>query len=100
MDILFDPITRDIVLKGNDFITTDNPSVQNGGILLYARASNLLRPDFQIGIEEVMGSNMGKVTYEMNRWKAMANADGATLVNWSASNSGNDFGLNLNISYE
>ena len=84
-DILFDITTREIVLRNNDFDTTDNPSVQNGGILLYGRGMNPLLPMYGIGlIPEVIDGNTRDLVYELNRWQAMALLDGATLAKWSA----------------
>lgn len=83
-DVKFDIRTREIVMQGNDFSLQSNPSVQNGGIAQYSRASNLRFPMFGIGIEDMMNANMTKVTFEMNRWKSMVSADGATIARWSA----------------
>ena len=99
-DLQFDIINRELVMNGGDFVATSDRSAQNGGILLRARATNAARPDFGIGIEEVMNSDMTKLTFEMNRWKQMAKNDGATLANWKAVNTGASFGLSYQVSYE
>lgn len=89
-DILFDIITREIVLTDSlfttdlDFKTTDNPSVQNGGICLFGRCINLSYPMFGIGMEEPMGANMNKMAYELNRWQTQVKNDGATVATWKA----------------
>lgn len=88
-DIAFDITTREIFMQKDDFLTTTNPSVQNGGILLYGRGMNPLLPMFGIGlIPEVIEGNTRDFTYELNRWQAMAILDGATLAKWTASGLG------------
>lgn len=89
LDIVFDIITREIVMTGSgvtsDFATTDNPSVQNGGILLRSKVAVLTNPMYGIGLpEQVMGSHASVVTAELNRWKAMCIKDGGTLAKWAA----------------
>ena len=89
-DIQFDPVAREIVLTAPlgssslDFVTTTNPSVQNGAILQYSRATNLVNPIFGIGMEQIFGSDMTILAKEMNRWKAQAILDGATLAKWTS----------------
>lgn len=88
-------------MKNNDFATTTNPSVQNGGILLYSRCANLGKPMAGIGMEEVMGADMSKTAYEMNRWQQMAKDDGAPVAKWSAAPvGGNQVGITTEVSYE
>jgi hypothetical protein len=106
LDIEFDITTREVVttappFSGNfDFATTDNPSVQNGGNILYSRCANPLAPMIGIGILEVMGSNNSKVAYEMNRWQAMTTNDGAVLAKWTATNTGgNNTGIDIKQDY-
>jgi hypothetical protein len=84
LDIKFDISNREIMMQDNDFALQSNPSVQNGGIALYSRADNLRFPMFGIGAEDMINANMGKVAYEMNRWKSMTTSDGATIARWSA----------------
>ena len=84
LDVAFDIVTREIVMKDNDFATTDNPSIQNGGILLYSRCARLQFPMAGIGIEYLMGADMTIAAFEMNRWQIMAKNDGATIARWSA----------------
>ena len=89
-DIEFDITARDIVLTAplfsgvEDFATTNNPSAQNLGNLLFSRCSNTTWPMVGIGMEEVIGSDLTKTAYEMNRWKAQAILDGATVAKWTA----------------
>lgn len=97
---MFDIMTREIVMKANDFALQVNPSVQNGGIALYSRADNLRFPMFGVGVEDMMNSNMSKVAFEMNRWKAMVSNDGATIARWSAAPfSGNQVAITTDTSY-
>lgn len=99
-DIQFDVVTREIVMKDNDFLTTSNPSIQNGGILLYSRCCHLSHPMAGIGVEEVMGSDLTKTTFEMNRWQQMVKDDSATKVGWKAvPNVGNEIIIEVEVSY-
>lgn len=84
MDLLFDIGTRELVMKNGDFVTTNDPSPQNSGILLRSRCAVLLQPIAGVGIEQVINSNNTTMAYEMNRWKAMAIADGAVSAYWQA----------------
>ena len=93
-DILFDTVKRDIVMTGSgdtgDFATTTNPSVQNGGILLYSRCAVLTNPMYGIGVEQLMNAHPAVAVSEMNRWQAMCKQDGATLAKWSGSANAED----------
>ena len=100
LDVTFDLVTREIVIKNNDFALQTNPSVQNGGIALYSRADNLRFPMFGIGIEDMMNAGMTKVAYELNRWKIMVANDGAAIVRWSAvPYQGNTAAISTEVSY-
>lgn len=105
-DLQFDITTREIVLsdplgsESLDVVTTDNPSVQNGGILLYARCPNVVYPMFGIGIEDIMNTNSAAAAFEMNRWQQQAKLDGATIAKWTATTQGNEITLSQKISYE
>jgi hypothetical protein len=99
-DILFDITTREIVMNNNDFATTANPSVQNGGIALYSRCANLRFPMFGIGVEDLMNGDMTKAAYEMNRWQVMTKNDGADIARWSAAPfAGNQVAIQTEVSY-
>ena len=106
-DIQFDPVAREIVLTAPlgsasmDMVTTVNPSVQNGAILQYSRCTNLVYPMFGIGMEQVFGSDMSILAFEMNRWKTQAKQDGATLAKWTSSilSGINNFLVAIQISY-
>lgn len=99
-DLQFDIVTRELVMKNNDFVLTANPSVQNGGNLLYSRGANPLLPMFGIGlIPEIIEGNPKVLTYEMNRWKFQAIQDGATLAEWTATPSARNSTTLTDISY-
>jgi len=84
-DIAFDIGTREIVMKNNDFATTANPSVQNGGIILMSKGANPRVPWKGIGLlPGIIEAASTVLTYDMNRWKAQVINDGATLAKWSA----------------
>jgi len=99
-DILFDITTREIVMKNNDFATTENPSVQNGGIILYSQCANPLVPMMGVGILNIINGNMTKAAYELNRWQAQAKTDGATIATWTAEPIGGSANIHTDISYE
>lgn len=99
-DITFDIVNREIVLKNNDFEQTVNPSVQNGGILLYSRCANPVLPILGIGILEVINAGMSKVAYELNRWQSQAKDDGATIAGWKSNPVNGSADIITDISYE
>lgn len=100
-DILFDVSTREIVMVGNDFAQTPDPSVQNGGILLYGRCFNPLLPMFGIGLTpEIINGNTRDLTYEQNRWVSQAVLDGATIASWSGTTTPQNANIVNNISYD
>ena len=74
-DFLFDPNTRDVVIKDGDFVLVDDPSEQNGGILRDAHCFSIYNPNYGIGLERVINSGVEKVNYEMNRWQSQIAAD-------------------------
>ena len=88
-------------MKDSDFKITKNPSIQNGGIMLYSHCSNLLNPVAGIGMQELIGGNMTKVAYELNRWQTMAKNDGASIARWAAAPyGGNEVAITTEVSYE
>lgn len=99
-DLEFDIVTRELVMVKGDFATTTNPSVQNGGSILYSRGANPLAPMIGIGlIPEVIEGTPKVLTYELNRWQSMAYADGATLAQWTAIPSPRNSDVLTDISY-
>lgn len=88
-----------MVVQTGGFITTSNPSVQNGGLILQARAFNSLNPILGIGINQVRGGSVLQANYEFNRWKQQVVADGgrasvSTVTNGSGNASGFEWGTN------
>lgn len=61
---------------GVDFQITEEPSEQNGGIILLFRAFNSSNPLLGINVNQVRGGSVLQANYEMNRWKAQIFADG------------------------
>lgn len=102
-DIIFDPILRDLVFAPDgDFATTDNPSTQNGTILLEARCMNILQPQFGIGFNsQVLGGDTSQAAFQLNRWTAMVRADGG-VANWKRKNNppNINFDFEGNVSYQ
>lgn len=103
-DILFDIITREVVMfkeatPTEDMKLTSNPSVQNGGILLFSRCANVTNPIPGIGMEQVMNGNSYNATFEMNRWKQQCLADGATLATWNGVTENNVLKFTTDQSY-
>ena len=106
LDIMFDITTREIQMSDalfsgdEDFLLQDNPSVQNGGILMYGRAFNLDFPMAGIGAEENINAPASKMAYEANRWQQMAKADGATIAKWTTEIVGlNQINIHQQVSY-
>lgn len=80
-----------------DFATTENPSVQNGAILLLARGMNVNAPNYGIGIGENINGNSTTAAVQYNRWKGMCFGDGATICIWNYKPAIQD--VQLQISY-
>lgn len=99
-DILFDVVTREMVMQNNDFAITSNPSIQNGGIIQYSRCSFLSTPMLGIGMEDLINSATVKTAYEMNRWQQQCKQDTATIAKWTATQTGQVIKINIQISYE
>lgn len=76
-DIEFDVVTREIIFAPNgDFSTVDNPSTQNGAILLEARCMNITNPSYGIGFNsQIIGSDSAQAAFQLNRWAAMVGQD-------------------------
>lgn len=97
-DIFFDIVNREIVLSANDFETTVNPSIQNGGIILYSRGAHLQTPMVGISILEVINSDRLKRTYELNRWQQQVVEDGGK-ARWSIPATANPDGIFTEVNY-
>jgi len=82
--IKFDPVTREVVRKNNDFVLTTNPSDQNAGIILFSKGAFPLTPMLGIGlVPQVINGPVPVFTFEMNRWQFQMINDGATFARWS-----------------
>lgn len=100
-DIVFNPISRDLEFAENgDFLLTENPSTQNGGILLEARCMNILKPAFGIGFNsQILGGPRENAALQLNRWVSQVNADGGK-AKWATKNQrGADFSFDASVNY-
>lgn len=97
-DLMYDINARDLVMKNGDFVYTDNPSVQNGMLLLLSRANNIRNLIMGIGINQLRGGTVANVSYEMSRWKSQVQQDGGQAsVSVNADSTGNtEIGWDLN----
>lgn len=83
-DLTFDPVSRDLIFAPNgDFLINENPSTQNGTILLEGRAMNITNPAFGIGFNsQVQGGDEAQAAFQLNRWVQQCIADGANNAAW------------------
>jgi len=102
-DIGFDIEKREVILKDGDFFIADNPSVQNGGIILETKNAFVSNPTLGVGILGVMGAPVSQVSFEMNRWKSQCLNDGAKKASYKIIATNNDYSeikITTDISYE
>lgn len=102
-DLAFNLVTREITFlpDGSDFAVTAHPSVQNGGILLYALCPNPDLPMYGIGLfPEIAGGTSQLLVYFLNRWQQQAYQDGATVAKWSIKSVNGQEALVTQVSYE
>lgn len=101
-DILFDLVSREIVFSGSgnnsDFDLTQNPSVQNGGVIMYGRAFNIYQPIYGIGVEEFMNGNMTNAAAQLARWKQQVQADGGK-GSYTSKPIPNDIDFTIDVEY-
>lgn len=98
--IHFDIVTQEITFKNNDFELTENPSVQNGGIIEISRCAFIETPMLGIGLTDFINSNSSTASFEMNRWQFQCKNDGATKATWKGTvMSGNGIQVTTDISY-
>lgn len=100
-DILFNSVTREIVFASNgDFETTDNPSVQNGAIILEARVFNIQKPQYGIGFNsQIIGGPRSQAALQLNRWVQQIQSEGAK-AKWNALQANNaDFSFEADVNY-
>jgi hypothetical protein len=98
-DILFDTILREVPIVNGDFELTQNPSTQNGGILLEARAYDVYQPIYGIGIQYFMNGNLINVNAQMNRWVAQVKQDGGLASFNSLRYIDGGLAFNSNVNY-
>lgn len=98
IDFVYDIDAQDLVVQTGGLITTDNPSVQNGGLILLARAFNSLNPILGINVNQVRGGSVLQANYEFNRWKSQVISDGGkaavSAITDNAGNTGFDWEVN------
>lgn len=101
MDIVWDAELRDISFAPNgDFEVTDNPSAQNGAIMLQARAFNILQPVFGIGFNsQVLGGTSAEAAFELNRWVAQVQADKGRAKWERVTDPRNEFSFKAEVNY-
>lgn len=101
-DIEFNIITREIDFTGvgnnSDFTLTQNPSVQNGGIIMYSRAANIYLPIFGIAVEQFINGNQTNAAKELARWKQQVVQDGGKGTYTSVPNV-NELDFDLKVDY-
>ena len=81
-DLYFDPNTREIIIDQGDFSIISNASIQKGDIIQYSHGAFLSTPALGIGMENIIGTTLSMVAYEMNRWAQQCLSDGAKRASW------------------
>lgn len=85
--IAFDYETREIQIVNGKTVITENPSVQNGMIILNTNCINPYKPDLGIAFNPI-NSQQSSVNFELNRWKNQCLKDGAKVANFTATSTG------------
>lgn len=98
-DLTFDSSKRDLVISNGDFVTQDNPSVQNGAIIRDAHCFSLRFPIFGIGLQRVISSTISTINFEMNRWVSQVKSDGATKADFTIELEDGQAKINNTVSY-
>ena len=100
IDILFDPITREIQFENGDFKLTDDPSIQNGAIIKDSTVANIYFPTIGVGINEnLMNSPIEKVVNLMGLWASQCKQDGATRADYQLNQTGANIDIEIDVSY-
>lgn len=99
-DLYYDIEAQDLVVQNGDFVLTDNPSTQNGGIILLARGINSKNPILGINVEQIRSGSVLQANYEMNRWKQQVIADGGRASVTSKTDMAGNTMFNWQVSYE
>ena len=76
-DIKFDIETMELVIENGDFVLELNPSVQNGGLILYTKNAFLIYPLLGIGINSMRNLNQSQIQKLLYKWQSQVVADGA-----------------------
>ena len=99
-DIEFNTITREIEFENGDFKLTENPSIQNGGIIKDSTCANIYFPTIGIGINEnLINSPIEKVDYLMKLWQQQCRQDGATAADYKLTQNVSDINIEIDVSY-
>jgi hypothetical protein len=86
-DLKFDIDTMELAIKDGDFVLIDNPSAQNGALILKTQNCNLYTPTLGVNIVNSILDNTG-VQFHLNRWKEQCKADGAILAEYTINDDG------------
>ena len=98
-DIFFDITTMELVIKDGDFVLNPNPSVQNGGLILYTKNAFLNTPLLGIGINSMRNLSKNDNLKSLYTWQQQVIADGAESA--SATQTPNSKNLNIyDINYQ
>lgn len=99
LSLEYDIEEQDLVITNGGLTLTDNPSVQNGGIVLLFRSFNVDNLILGIGINQIRGGSVLQANYEMNRWRAQVVKDGGRASVTTRMDGGNTF-FNWGVNYE
>lgn len=99
-DLAFDIDAQDMVMTNGDFTSTDSPSVQNGGIILLARAFNVNNLILGINVNQIRAAKVTQANYEMNRWKQQVISDGGQATVTSISDGEGDTDFDWQVKYQ
>lgn len=75
-DFEFNIETRELVITDGDFTYKENPSSQNGGIILNSRCAINRNPVLGIGMEQIINGAEAITAFELNRWANQVKSDG------------------------
>ena len=97
-DIRLNIETRDFVIENGDMAIIENPSEQNGAVLLYAKNFNLQYPLLGVGIDEVLSGNIQTISTTLDAWKTQVEQDGGE-GRWELSTNINTTNVNIDVNY-
>lgn len=99
-DLQYDIKARDLVVSNGDFVTTDNPSVQNGYLILAFRGINSKNPILGINVNQVSRGSVLQANYEFNRWRQQVVQDGGRASITSTTDVEGNVTFKWTVSYE